>query len=367
VLNLLAEHIEFAPCTEHNRLSSYTPHLQALKAERLMGTCVGMELTGTPLPLNHQNAFPLVLKPRTQDQGAPVTDEDPQVQIRRLLEWDDHAEKLVQQNHPDIGWLFYDRDGDGKPDGGYKDGFACMHVIEVHPIHDVLTMEPHQVRVDRTGKRLRYNHTVFNWLQLLNQGHRIWGVVNTDAHYNFHGSGGLRNYVQCPTEVPGDINPLDIVRECKKGHVIMTTAPYMQVKLNDALPGDDLSLKEGNGDLSISVHCANWYDIDRVQVLLNGKPEPSLNFTRESHPDLFSKKALRFQHRVALSLKEDAHVIVVALGNEPLGEVAGPLWGRANPTAVSNPIFVDVDGGGFKPNGDTLGVPLPTRGGTPVQ
>ena len=27
VLNLLCEHIEFAPCTEHNRLSTYDPHL----------------------------------------------------------------------------------------------------------------------------------------------------------------------------------------------------------------------------------------------------------------------------------------------------------------------------------------------------
>jgi hypothetical protein len=30
--------------------------------------------------------------------------------------------------------------------------------------------------------------------------------------------------------------------------------------------------------------------------------------------------------------------------------------------AVSNPIFVDVDGQAFKPNGDTLGE-LPTKGG----
>ena len=31
--------------------------------------------------------------------------------------------------------------------------------------------------------------------------------------------------------------------------------------------------------------------------------------------------------------------------------------------AVSNPIFVDVDGGGFKANGDTLGAPLPVKAG----
>jgi molybdopterin-containing oxidoreductase family iron-sulfur binding subunit len=29
--------------------------------------------------VNHQNAFPLLFKPRTQDGGAPVTDQNPEV------------------------------------------------------------------------------------------------------------------------------------------------------------------------------------------------------------------------------------------------------------------------------------------------
>ena len=33
-----------------------------------------------------------------------------------------------------------------------------------------------------------------------------------------------------------------------------------------------------------------------------------------------------------------------------------------NPCAYNNPIFVDVDGGGFKASGDTLGFPLPVQG-----
>ena len=32
VLNLLAEHIEFAPCTEHNRITVYDPHLKFFAA-----------------------------------------------------------------------------------------------------------------------------------------------------------------------------------------------------------------------------------------------------------------------------------------------------------------------------------------------
>ena len=72
VLNLLAEHIEFAPCTEHNRITVYDPHLKTFDAVKRMLTCPGMELTGRPLPLNHQNAFPLTPHPRTQDNGAPL-------------------------------------------------------------------------------------------------------------------------------------------------------------------------------------------------------------------------------------------------------------------------------------------------------
>jgi hypothetical protein len=368
VLNLLCEHIEFAPCTEHNRLDSYAPHLKALGAEKLMGTCTGIELTGTPLPLNHHNAFPLQLKPRTQDGGAPQVDLDPQKQIRRLAEWDGGAEKLVQQNHPDIGWLFFDKDGDGKPDGGYKEGFPFMHVMEVHPIDEVLTLEPTKLYADSKGQRSRYNHTVFNWLQLLNQGHRIPGVVNTDAHYNFHGSGGMRNYVRCDAKAPGEIDPLEIARHAKKGHVVMSNGPFLEVNLNGALPGDDVRLARGKGTLHVRVQCPNWFDIDRVQVLINGRPDPRLNFTRATHAHLFGSQAVKFDHRIDLQLSQDAHVIVVAVGEEgEIGEVMGPMWGRQMPAAVSNPIFADVDGGGFKPNGDTLDAPLPVKEGKPVK
>ncbi len=72
-----------------------------------------MELTGKPLPLNHQNAFPLVMRQHEQDGGAPTPDDDPEIQIERLAFWDGGSEKLVQVNHPDIGWMFFDRDGDG--------------------------------------------------------------------------------------------------------------------------------------------------------------------------------------------------------------------------------------------------------------
>ena len=120
VQNLLCEHIEFAPCTEHNRVDTYVPHLKRLGVEHLLATCTGVELTGVPLPVNHQNAFPLIHTPRTQNNGGPTPDIDPVIQIERLAMWDNKSDKLVQGNHPNLVQMLGDKDLDGKPDGGFE-------------------------------------------------------------------------------------------------------------------------------------------------------------------------------------------------------------------------------------------------------
>ncbi|RUL81763.1 CehA/McbA family metallohydrolase [Tautonia sociabilis] len=362
VLNLLCEHIEFAPCTEHNRLSTYVPHLRRLGVEHLMATCTGIELTSTPGDVNHQNAFPLVLREHSQDNGAPMLDLDPEMQIERLALWDGYSEKLIQLNHPDLGHVFFDRNGDGEPDQGFRGMFGHMDVIEVHPPHTIF--QP--AVLERGGRNT--NNTIVNWMQLLNQGHRFPGVVNTDAHDNLHGSGWLRNYLKNPTDDPSKIDVMDMVHAAESGHVVMSSGPFLEVLARsngtEAIPGDDLALSGGSATLSIRVQCPNWFDVDRVQVFLNGRAVEDLNFTRESTPDAFSSEgAVRFDREIPLTLQEDTHVIVATIGEQSrLGAVFGD-GGHANdlPVAVSNPIFIDADGDGFQPNGDTLGSPLPTK------
>lgn len=368
VLNHLCEHIEFAPCTEHNRLDTYVPHLKRLGAEHLLATCVGIELTGSPGTVNHQNAFPLIRKPRTQDNGAPQPDPNPEVQIRRLALWDNGSEKLVQTNHPDFGEMFFDRDGDGRYDGGYKGMFAFQDVIEVHPHEGILSGRAFFIQNDRIQ-----NHRIFNWLQMINIGHYIPGVVNTDAHYNFHGVGWLRNYVRSSTDDPAKINVMEMVRNAEKGHIIMTNGPYLEVEASTegraepAIAGDLLVAKSGKVTLHVRVQCPNWFDVDRVQILRNGRPDPNLNWTRKENPDAFSDEVVKFDRKIELRLKQDEHLIVVTVGeNSRLGDVMGPAHANRRPVALNNPIFVDVDGDGFEPNGDPLDYPLPLKGGRPV-
>lgn len=354
ILCLIAEGVEFAPSTEHNRIQSYRPRLRALGVEHLLATSDGIELTGSPLPLNHHNAFPLRLIPGAQNGGAPDPDPDPRAQIRRLFQHDNNAEKLVQQNHPDIGWLFFDRDGDGRHDMGFGT-FEFTHVIEVWQT-TILSMRP----TSGTGAQER-NNRIFNWLQLLNQGFRLPGVANTDAHYCFHQSGVIRNYIRSSTDDPARIDEVEMVRNAKAGRLVMTNGPFLEVTLNGRGPGEELTLRGGSrGRLRVRVQCANWLDVDRIQVLVNGRPDPNLNFTRQSHPQYFQDGVVKFDREIPIRLERDAHLIVVAVGEHA---TTGPVMGHRGdpPIAISNPIYVDVDGGGFQPNRDTLGAPLPTR------
>ncbi len=364
VLNLVCEHIEFAPCTEHNRVTTYQPHIDRLNIGKFISSVEGMELTGTPLPLNHQNAFPMNFTPRTQDGGGPTTTTSVEEQIERLALWDNRSEKLVQVNHPDIGWMFYDQNGDGEPDTGHERAFPFMDVIEIHPIQNALDLSPFATFPGGT----RYHNTVFRWLQLLNQGFRIYGVVNTDAHYNFHGSGALRNWIQSPTDEPAEIKYMDMVHAAEQGRMVMSNGPFLEVSASETgntksvTVGQDLAAPSKKITLKIRAQCPNWIDLDRLFVLVNGRIHPQHNYFREQHPDVFRSGNVKIDRQIDLTLERDAHVIVVVgdLGGD-LSKVLGPTDGKMPATALTNPIFVDVDGNGFQPNKDTLDAALPVK------
>ena len=76
---------------------------------------------------------------------------------------------------------------------------------------------------------------------------------------------------------------------------------------------------------------------------------------------MFSDKTVQFDQDLKLDLAEDAHLIVVAIGeNETLQRGYGSSsQAGIQPCAYNNPIYIDVDGGGFEPNLDTLGYDLP--------
>jgi hypothetical protein len=363
IINLAAEHIEFAPTTEHNRLFDWRPEIQRLNLQHEIQTVPGLELTGSGA---HMNSFPFQPASHQQDNGAPQWSRDPRITaltLRRFQGEDPH--RWVQINHPDMVENFFDRDMDGRHDGGFVSLSGLIDGIETENFstQDILGDAPFRIERGAGGReRVDFNRA-FLWFQLLNRGAHFWAMAVSDAH-SVHGNGvgGWRMYLPSATDKPAEIDWRENARHAKAGRSYLTTGPFLQVRLNDGtLPGGSTRLPQP-AQLHVRVQCTDWIDIDRVQVIVNGRRPAHLNFTRVGNPGMFRTGTVRFEEVIPLALAEDAYVVVVAIGeNSDLGVGYGSsAQAKLRPCAYHNPIFIDVDGNGFVPNGDNLGFDLPT-------
>lgn len=374
IINIAAEHIEFAPTTEHNRIYNWFPHIKKLGLESEIKTVVGMELTGSG---THFNSFPLEEKPFLQDGGAPHWNRDPRITAATLENHGGYRQdRWIHINHPDMIWNFTDRDGDGRTDGGFIGLGQLVDAIETQNYRTsyILDGAPYRIIEGKgttpferaKGASFSINRE-FVWLQLLNQGHRMWGIAVADAHHVYgNGVGGWKTYIQSSTDNPEDIKWEEMSRNSKAGKMMLTTGPYLEVETDDGVVAGGYTRVVDSLILNVKVQCTDWVDIDRVQILVNGRQVPEYNYTRESHPEMFGDGIVKFDHKLDLLLDQDSHIIVVAYGSNSNLEGGFGTSGQANnrPCAYNNPIFVDIDGGGFRPNGDNLGYALPTAGMT---
>ena len=359
--NFVAEQIEFAPTTEHNRIYDWQPYIDRLAIGRHIKTIIGIELTGSG---QHFNSFPLPRTPLAQDGGAPVWNYDPRLNAIVLREMGGGGpDRWVQANHPIVGEVFNDRDRDGVADGGFAGFERLIDAAEVWST-EILNLNA-SYQIERGGKATRLENRTFGWLQMLNQGRHVWCVAVSDAHGVFtSGVGAWRTYVPSSTDDPPAIDHREVIRNSKAGRMMITNGPFLQVTTEDGLPIGSAVVSAGGVGLKVKVQAPDWMEIDRVQVLVNGRQRPQDNYTRASHPRMFRGGAVKFEETLRVALQEDAHLIVVAIGEKSdLSKGWGRAWPSAmHPLAYTNPIYVDLDGKGFKANGDTLGHPVLVAG-----
>ncbi len=366
VINIAAEHLEFTPTTEHNRFYDWEPTIKALGLAPFIKTVKGIELTGRR---QHINAFPFDPVMLEQDNGAPVWNDDPRITALTLRRWQgERKDRWIQFNHPDLSNMFVDRDSDGTADGGFVGVGDMINGMEAQngPGTSILADAPFSVyrSPGSLASKVSTNRE-FIWRQLLNQGHKLVAVGVADAHSVYgNGVGCWRVYLPSSTDEPAKIDWAELAPHAIAGNMILTTGPFLEVTgPKGEIAGDSIDAK-GGLDLKVRVQCPEWMDINRVQVLVNSRPEPTLNFTRKTHPDMFKDGVVKFDQILQVPLKADAHLIVVVINEDGNMKTCFGTsdYAKMRPCAYNNPIYVDVDGGGFKANGDTLGFDLPVMG-----
>ena len=158
-----------------------------------------------------------------------------------------------------------------------------------------------------------------------------------------------------------------VLAALKSGAAVASTGPMLDVSVGGVGPGGLVSGPVAGNSiaLSISLYAPDWVPVDEVRVVVNGAlvtTIPSINFPAVSAAD---PRLRTFTLTVPMPTGKDAWLVVEAgvsrtqtgayQGETAPGRNDGTPWNKIMkgiyPIAITNPIFVDVNGGGYTPPG----------------
>jgi hypothetical protein len=329
VIEFVSDGVEMIVSTDHNVISDYQPAIGALGVGRYITTAMGDELTTNGW--GHFGAFPLPRNLAAAGHGAVL------VHGRNAREIFGDVRKnapgaIIDVHHPrldaevgyfTIGDLDPHSDRAGRP--GFSFDFDAVEVLNGY-------QDPVRRSVDRT---------IDDWMGLLNHGHIVTATGNSDTHHlNYNIGGYPRNYVRVPDDRPDRIQLAQITAALKEHRAFFTTGPIVRLDVGGLGIGDVAPARGGRATLEIEVRAAPWISVDRVILYVDGKEAQRWRVPA-------GETVVRFKQAVPLLLARDSYALVRVDGDRLMAPVVGDTktFG-VRPLALTNPIFLDVDGNG---------------------
>jgi hypothetical protein len=335
VISLVAAGIDFAVPSEHNAVGHYEPALEALELTHDLVSVPGVEVTTARPSLGHFNVFPYA------GPSVPPFRRTTVKQIFAKAREGDPT-RVLQVNHPRIakGIGYFDIVGlDTKTGHAEKEWRDDFDSLEVYNGADA-------------GNRARVEAVLFDWLRLLELGHRYVATGDSDSHrIQYQWAGYPRTYIALPPEQAGDTGPIDkvaIIAALKAGHAFVTSGPFLDAKINGQGPGSTITLADQQARLHVVVSAAPWIDVTEVEVLLGTTtvtrapvpPRPRATGTPARDLSAARAAALRFERDFDIPFEGTApkFVVVVVRGTRPMDDVLPYM--PIQPLAFTNPIWL---------------------------
>jgi len=147
-----------------------------------------------------------------------------------------------------------------------------------------------------------------------------------------------------------------VLKALQSGAAVASTGPLLDVSVGDVGPGGLVPgpLVGTSVTLSIALYAPDWVPVDEVRVVVNGATPilvPMASFT-DSAADFRLRTATV---TVPMPIGKDAWLVVEAgVSRAQTGPYkAGTPWNKIMrgiyPIAITNPIFVNVNGGEYTP------------------
>ena len=333
VAAVLAEGLELVAATDHDVLTDYTPTIRALGAADRLRSVIGDEISTTFF--GHFQGFPLTPNPNLAGEGAVPWPGLTPTELFAAIHADPAA-AVVQLNHPRMdalaGYLEtiqYNRETD-RPD-------QTPEAVGFPPGTELLSFDFDVVEVFN-GKVPRQDaEALLDYFALLDHGHRVAMTGNSDSHGLSAFPGYPRTYVRATPDAPAQMDVAGVIENLRSCQAMVCGGPFVTFRVNgEAGIGDVLRTPAGEVELEIRVQAPPWMDVDEVEVIANGATAALL-------PVPETDDVLRLEETLRLRLDRDTWVVVAARGDAPMALYRGRL-----PASITNPVWLDVDGGGFR-------------------
>ncbi len=315
ITSYLAEGLEFVVATDHNQATDYAPVIRKMGVADRIRSSVGDEITSRDPRIGHFNAFPL-------DRVVDIKQMPPRALVERVDAQRPRARRVLQVNHPRDGGIGYftvfkfDPETARSPDPAFH--------LELDAIEVFNGLSPFA----------QLEECLRDWYGILNHGHRIAATGNSDSHaVAVQDAGWPRNFVI--TGKDGLPTEDEVVAAVKARRVVVSAGPILEVvdAKGRSLVGADIEAEKGVVELIVRVRSAPWIPVEKLRLVANGVTVETFDPKPET--------------RLMLRPAEDTWYVVFAEGSRYVADVL--LHDRLKPWAFTNPIWVDVDGGGFKP------------------
>ena len=250
-----------------------------------------------------------------------------------------------------------------------------------------------------------------DWFNLINQGIVRTGVGDSDTHNEFGNVSGFpHNMVAMPTDDPGDLSAAadTISANVNAGRSFATNGPMVRVSANATSTGQTASLElgdpltiattDGAVTINVDIESPTWAEFDTVEYYINPVTTRSSSIKQSGAGPVSVKRyaitptttqsvspvpvpvagtsSSRLEASTSLSLTgltQDIWVVVMVKGTDGVSRPLYPVIGNSLKTntntnlaqltdgnlgedgiealAFTNPLFIDVDGGGWSPPG----------------
>lgn len=335
MITIAGEGIEVAVATDHNHISDFTNYQKASGTQTHFYSISGDEVTTHN---GHFTAFPL-----DPAQAVPGGVKGRNPLFLKNENWDEliadmrkKGAEVVILNHPywptipkgPFGRFRFNR-STGQRSEGPEFSFNGYEVVQ-----------PANETPD-------YFYALEDWMSLLNRGLKLTAVGATDSHTVNDPVGQARTYLKSHTDDISQIDRKEVYRAFTAGRAVAAAGIFANLKLNGQFHSGDLvpaeALTNGNQEQStkltatLRVAAPSWVRPREAMIYINGKQvaQKTIDSTINEPTD----QTLEFSLELP---PHDAYVVAFVLGDG----ITLPGWttyGKAT-QAITNPIFLDVDG-----------------------